>query len=206
MTYPLPILNELHEMYPLLLYQPSLFETSNDVVQYILEQSIHRTHRQELSRFQTQEEERERQQQLQESITRVRSSQEQQVQEPQEAAPPRNNQPSSQAPSNGVTVPISPNSLEQLLTVIFEDALINPQPRYPQSMRAPTLEQLVRTTTIRTLTENQDGVCAICHEGMNAGHYVRNINHCNHMFHQFCIDRWFSTHSTCPTCRHDVRR
>jgi hypothetical protein len=204
MTYPLPILNELHDLYPLLLYQPSLFETSNDVVQYILEQSIHRTHRQELVRFQTQEAERERRQQLEESIARVRNSQEQQASQAEESEeePERNDR--SQLPPG--VVPISSSSLEQLLTIIFEDALTNPQPRYPQSMRAPTLEQLARTTTIHTLTENHDGVCAICHEGMNAGHYIRNIHHCNHMFHQFCIDTWFSTHSTCPTCRHDVRR
>ena len=93
----------------------------------------------------------------------------------------------------------------QLLTVLFESELSNPRPRYPPSVRAPTLEQLSRTTVVRILTENYDGVCTICHEEMISGQHVRHIHHCSHMFHQLCIDTWFAQRSTCPTCRYDVR-
>jgi E3 ubiquitin-protein ligase ATL6/9/15/31/42/55 len=34
---------------------------------------------------------------------------------------------------------------------------------------------------------------------------MRILNYCTHSFHNTCIDTWFATHVTCPTCRHDIR-
>ena len=34
---------------------------------------------------------------------------------------------------------------------------------------------------------------------------VRHLRHCNHYFHQDCIDTWFRGNVYCPTCRHDIR-
>jgi hypothetical protein len=39
---------------------------------------------------------------------------------------------------------------------------------------------------------------------MVVGQVTRRL-HCQHTFHLSCVDAWFSSRPTCPTCRHDVR-
>ncbi|XP_031115306.1 RING-H2 finger protein ATL78-like [Ipomoea triloba] len=47
-----------------------------------------------------------------------------------------------------------------------------------------------------------DTDCAICLSEFAAGDRVRVLPKCNHGFHVRCIDKWLSSHSSCPTCRH----
>ncbi|XP_019177157.1 PREDICTED: RING-H2 finger protein ATL78-like [Ipomoea nil] len=47
-----------------------------------------------------------------------------------------------------------------------------------------------------------DTDCAICLSEFAAGDRVRLLPKCNHGFHVRCIDKWLSSHSSCPTCRH----
>lgn len=47
-----------------------------------------------------------------------------------------------------------------------------------------------------------DTDCAICLSDFAAGDRVRVLPKCNHGFHVRCIDKWLSSHSSCPTCRH----
>ncbi|GLT44082.1 hypothetical protein SLA2020_179990 [Shorea laevis] len=47
-----------------------------------------------------------------------------------------------------------------------------------------------------------DSECAICLSEFNPGERVRLLPKCNHGFHVRCIDKWLSSHSSCPTCRH----
>ena len=42
-------------------------------------------------------------------------------------------------------------------------------------------------------------------ENIENGSIIRRINKCNHYFHIGCIDKWFETKITCPTCRQDIR-
>jgi hypothetical protein len=70
----------------------------------------------------------------------------------------------------------------------------------------PTAETIQRTTTIlqgSTLSPNTN--CAICQEGISLTDTARKINHCDHIYHQSCIDQWFQRSVFCPTCRHDIR-
>lgn len=260
MTYPLPILNELHELYPDLLYRPSRFESSRDVVQYILEQSIYRPHQEELARYQAEQSHHEQHQVLEERIARARNSQESQspavpsapvstvvsshivqVSEPSahtlarasrapipaevlHASMPLTQQQRRSIedferalyggivynpPSENISLSAIPahiaqaTSFEQLLAAVIDDGIIQSRSRH--TSHRPTAAQLDRATTVRTLIENHDGVCSICHEELTEGQQARQIHHCNHLFHQFCIDTWFSMRSTCPTCRHDIR-
>nr|XP_009772864.1 PREDICTED: RING-H2 finger protein ATL72-like isoform X2 [Nicotiana sylvestris]XP_016477611.1 PREDICTED: RING-H2 finger protein ATL72-like [Nicotiana tabacum] len=51
--------------------------------------------------------------------------------------------------------------------------------------------------------------CPICLGEFEQGEKLRMLPRCNHGFHVKCIDEWFSSHSSCPTCRqplvlHDV--
>ncbi|KAI9108640.1 hypothetical protein K1719_020287 [Acacia pycnantha] len=47
-----------------------------------------------------------------------------------------------------------------------------------------------------------DTECAICLSEFKNGHRLRILPKCNHGFHVRCIDKWLSSHSSCPKCRH----
>ena len=69
----------------------------------------------------------------------------------------------------------------------------------------PTNEEINNATMAYRATHRHDDICAICQEDINNGQDVRRIRHCNHYFHQDCIDTWFRGNVHCPTCRHDIR-
>ena len=69
----------------------------------------------------------------------------------------------------------------------------------------PTPEQIDSHTTLSRSYQAQDDNCAICQDPIEMGQMMRIIGHCTHRFHQACIDTWFESHVTCPTCRHDIR-
>jgi len=68
----------------------------------------------------------------------------------------------------------------------------------------PTEEQ-IQSASVLTIHNPQSENCAICQDSMEDGQSVRILSHCIHRFHQECIDTWFQSHVTCPTCRHDIR-
>ncbi|CAK9316348.1 unnamed protein product [Citrullus colocynthis] len=46
-----------------------------------------------------------------------------------------------------------------------------------------------------------DSECVICLSEFAAGEKLRLLPKCNHGFHVKCIDKWLSSHSSCPKCR-----
>jgi hypothetical protein len=68
-----------------------------------------------------------------------------------------------------------------------------------------TQEQINNATTIHRVTTQQDDICAICQENIDSGQEMRELRHCHHCFHRDCIDTWFQGNVLCPTCRHDIR-
>lgn len=69
----------------------------------------------------------------------------------------------------------------------------------------PTADQIHQHTTLITAPRTMDDNCAICQDPIEQGQHMRILNYCTHSFHNICIDTWFATHVTCPTCRHDIR-
>lgn len=73
---------------------------------------------------------------------------------------------------------------------------------------APSAEQLANATEIiqRTNEVNQQ-ICTICQssESSPRNNEWRIIKSCRHSFHRACIDRWFTEHCRCPVCRVDIR-
>lgn len=235
MSYTIPILNDLHELYPDLLYHPSRFQSGEDVINYIIEQGIHHPYEQEYARYQTARQQREQHEQLEQRLQRLEA----QVpvvpvapvvpvvpvvpvapvpaQEPRRRLSMRELQEDWERETYGAVVwrphhaphyiapsiPDSQSSVARLLTSLIDDGIMSGQ-RSSNPLR-PTAEQLGRSTTIRTLTDNAEDLCHVCHDGMLSGQHIRTIHHCNHMFHQLCIDTWFSMRPTCPACRHDIR-
>ncbi len=76
----------------------------------------------------------------------------------------------------------------------------------------PTQAQIVAASSICTIGTDiglsanlADNLCSICQDNYTTGDVVRTINHCGHMYHRTCIDRWFLSNVHCPLCRHDIR-
>ena len=95
--------------------------------------------------------------------------------------------------------PRRPTQTEQLLSAFFGSSNL----MEPVIVR-PTHEQIASASVLTTINPTHEN-CAICQDGMEEGQSVRILSHCIHRFHQECIDTWFQSHVTCPTCRHDIR-
>ncbi|KAJ0753990.1 putative transcription factor C2H2 family [Helianthus annuus] len=61
-----------------------------------------------------------------------------------------------------------------------------------------TLPKLTYST--ETMAEKVSD-CAICLSEFNSGDEIRVLPQCGHSFHVVCIDTWFGSHSSCPSCR-----
>lgn len=47
--------------------------------------------------------------------------------------------------------------------------------------------------------------CAICLVDFSNGDKIRELPNCTHKYHVSCIDKWLLSHSSCPTCRHQLK-
>mmetsp|Transcript_10673 Transcript_10673/g.39504 ORF Transcript_10673/g.39504 Transcript_10673/m.39504 type:complete len:110 (+) Transcript_10673:769-1098(+) len=88
-------------------------------------------------------------------------------------------------------------------------------------MTKTTVKALARATTLCARCrcgrsqvarkKNADGstsetpTCAVCLCDAEQGDCLRRLP-CCHEFHAKCVDRWLVNHTTCPMCKHDVRR
>lgn len=77
----------------------------------------------------------------------------------------------------------------------------NPAFNEPVIVR-PTAEQ-IRNATQAVQQVPANTVCAICQEEI-AVNGVK-ISHCDHLYHESCLQNWFSLSVRCPVCRHDIR-
>lgn len=86
------------------------------------------------------------------------------------------------------------------------NTLLNRQNSFTEPVTVrPTQEQINAATTLIELA-NSTELCAICQDNLiHDSQQVRRINHCQHMFHNTCITQWFRRNVRCPTCRHDIR-
>lgn len=55
-------------------------------------------------------------------------------------------------------------------------------------------------------TEDADATdtCSICQERLRPFSIIRQIDRCNHYFHQSCIEKWLGEHTTCPLCMQQI--
>ena len=69
---------------------------------------------------------------------------------------------------------------------------------------APTVEQINAHSSIVDSSDlPAETSCSICQE-IHTSQQWRRLQ-CNHYYHRDCIDRWFLNHVQCPVCRADIR-
>ncbi len=207
--YHIPLLRDLHDHFPDLLYRPERFRSVSDVLQYVIRvanQSPYRRGRQQY----------------------MNSIPELPVRSPSFMPFPAPTVPSAplapQAPVAPSAPPAAPSVLSHMVFDIFSGegdrndlSAMDPQlvqflGSLFQNIEAPigasarsaglTSDIISRSTHLQSAVQNQEDQCAICQDHMTEGQSLRTILHCHHVFHQTCIDVWFQTHATCPTCRH----
>lgn len=69
----------------------------------------------------------------------------------------------------------------------------------------PTQEQISSATTLHLSDGSHEDICTICQDDIEINQLYRRITECGHYFHKSCIDTWFTGNTLCPTCRYDIR-
>jgi len=226
--YASPLLNDLHQSFPELLYHPEQFQTVQDVLHYI----IHVANNNPYTRGRQQYEQQISQPSPQvpsqavprapsqrassQSVPRVPSRQSQVMANPFVIRDIYQPIPLVNTSVNTHTVPQESVNISSYFTTrqnpSILSALLNQVFSQPSSaflddtvIVRPTPAQIENNTTLRTATEHEDNNCAICQDPLEDRQLLCVINHCRHTFHEECIMPWFQQNVRCPTCRHDIR-
>lgn len=180
--YDVALLDDIHNFFPALLYQPASFRTVQDVLGYVRERTTHRFNLFDYGRRQF---ERNHGSPLFPSTYYM--------------PPPQQRMP-EEVISVDFTASLLPllESLRQsrtATTATYDDVVVSAS----QTM-------VNDASTEQTLEQDLDTNCAICQDRMRQGEIIRKLNICQHTFHKSCIDIWLLHRSVrCPTCRHDIR-
>ena len=66
-----------------------------------------------------------------------------------------------------------------------------------------TMENLRSNATVVSESESSTHQCSICLESINVGESCTSLS-CEHVFHLSCIERWCTSHNSCPMCRRPI--
>ena len=191
--YDVALLDDLHNFFPSLLYQPASFRTVQDVLGYVRERTSQRFNLFDYGRRQF---ERNHTSVLFPSSASYFASQQQRM--PEEVI------------SVDFTASLLPllQSLRQGRTGTGSGTGIgiDPTTTYDDVVVSASQTMVDEASTEETLERDLEANCAICQDRMRQGELVRKLNICEHTFHKSCIDIWLLHRSVrCPTCRHDIR-
>jgi Ring finger domain len=189
-VYGSPLLDDIHNYFPQLLYRSEQFQTLTQVFAYV--------HRQIDAHFNL-------------GARGLRLYRESELQAPHTYFVPT--PMVVPTPSVRVDLDVEP------LTSISEIAALMPliqrfmtpqasqlRPRQEDVVVHASNEVIQRASTERTLNADSDEFCSICQDIMHEGEMLRRLTVCQHEFHRSCIDNWLLNRSVrCPTCRFDVR-
>ena len=59
-------------------------------------------------------------------------------------------------------------------------------------------KNLLNNSKVTNNFDNYDFLCVICQDDIEISDIIRILK-CNHMYHIYCIDKWFTENKKCPT-------
>ena len=200
-VYGVTLLDDLHNYFPRILYNPQQFQSVPDLLAY-----VQQTTRTRFNLFDNG---------MRQYASSMRAQQQQQVQQPHNtyataagAAAYINANANANAQQSTAIDPVSASLLPLLRSLIVPRVVripLNTTFNDPVIVHA-NQELIEASSTQETLEEDSENNCAICQDSMSQGELVRKITVCSHEFHRSCIDNWLLNSSVlCPTCRHDIR-
>ena len=181
-VYEIPLLDDIHNYFPDILYNSSRFVGVQDLLQYIQQQTRTRFNLFDYGQRQY-----------------ARTAQAQ----PQTPVRPPTTRTADEVHVEFTT----PDRLvTSILGSLRPPTIIRQRPLFEDVIVHASEDAIERASTYTTLEQDLDGTCTICQETMRQGELVRTLTACTHQFHKSCIDNWLLRESVvCPTCRHDVR-
>jgi hypothetical protein len=177
--YGVGVLDDIHNYFPALLYEPTSFQTVPEVLAYVQLQTRRRFDLFSLGR-----------------AAYIRN-------QPRVAVPLY--RPARYVYEENVPVNTAADNILNLFTTMLNSPTLNPGFMNAVIIR-PSAETIRANTTLSTTGDaDTNAVCAICQDGYEVGVERRSLNACHHAFHKSCIDVWFQENVHCPVCRHDIR-
>jgi len=98
-----------------------------------------------------------------------------------------------------VNVGLKPEELKALDTFEFSRDVRR------QRARRTLADANTQKTDSQKSKELEEASCPVCLLSLEDGDMCRALPHCEHFFHQECIDKWLSSANSCPVCRSPVR-
>jgi phage-related minor tail protein len=198
-VYGVTLLDDLHNYFPRILYNPQQFQTVPDLLLY-----LQQTTRTRFNLFDNG---------LRQYASSVQQAQQQQRTYAQAAAHAHGQHTTHTTHATHTTHstamdPVSASLLPLLRSLIVPRVVRVPlNTAFSDPVIVHASQELIQAmTTEETLEEDSENNCAICQDTMRQGELVRKITVCSHQFHRSCIDNWLLNSSVlCPTCRHDIR-
>jgi Ring finger domain len=196
--YASPLLNEIHTLFPALLYDAGRFSTVYSVLSYVQQQMSQRYDIYSNAR-----------RQWREANPRRPVVPQRRVAVPPPFVP-------AAAPTVRVSSEVDPSLLPAIIsalpTAFLSQALLGALSPGAQTATffdpvvvAPTSEQIARGSLLLIQPGQSDTPCAICQDTIQDGDTIRLLRACRHTFHRACVDVWFQRNVHCPVCRHDIR-
>jgi len=210
--YRIQLLNDLHNHFPELLYNHQQFQTTSDVLQYVI--NIARDTSNHVNpypyyqeQFQTSLEHQPQYDRVAPLRQRLDNHRFNPIQRPVQRIQRgvHMNQREPEITFRYISVGDEFN-IENIISSLFGEQVSQQLNDLLEDVPViPSQEQISVSTTLKTLDEDISDNCAVCQDQLKKEQEVRTINHCSHMFHRECIDRWFETNVQCPCCRYDIR-
>jgi len=215
-VYEVTLLDDLHNYFPAILYEPDRFRTVSELLAYIRQRTIRRFNLFEYGARQHSRRQDEANNDIpQNTYTR-------QAPAVNRWAPPVATAPIRTQAAQFEFDLTNNEDLSILLPLIRNlDRLVGVAPAQPiqrahganrftglfQDIVIHASQELIDDrSTLRTLLMDLEENCSICQDRMRQGENVRRLNACQHEFHGACVDNWFLRRSVlCPICRHDIR-
>jgi len=189
-VYGVTLLDDLHNYFPRILYNPQQFQTVPDLLSY-----VQQTTRTRFNLFDNG---------LRQYATTVQQQQQQQQRRTYAQAA----QAAAHSAQTTAVDAVSASLLPLLRSLIVPRVVRVPlNTAFSDPVIVHASQELIQSmSTEETLQEDSEDICAVCQDTMRQGELVRKITVCSHQFHRSCIDNWLLNSSVlCPTCRHDIR-